>query len=112
MLEWLSQYVPGWLASFIISTIAALWGVLMRLGHQASRSNTWVNWRQVILEIPTVFGMAIIAGPVGRYLIANYKLEFEIIFALCVVFGYLGGNAIQRIAKMLEDRYGRTEKDE
>ena len=110
MLAWLSQYVPDWLASFVLSLLAVLWGVLMRLGHAAARRKEWVTWRQFILEVPTLFGMALIAGPIGRYLSSTYAVDIEIVFALCVCFGYLGANLIQRAARWLE-RGGDAETD-
>lgn len=112
MLAWLSQFVPEWLANFVISLMAAFWGVAMRLGHKAARNKTWVEWRQFVLEVPTLFGMAIIAGPVGRWLHSAYAVDLEVTYALCVCFGYLGANLIARAAAWLEKWSGGDEKDD
>ena len=109
MLAWLSQWLPDWAASFLISLIAAFWGVAMRLAHTAKLSGTRPSWGQFLLEVPTLFGMAIIAGPVGRWLNTSYGVDLEITFALCVAFGYLGANLINRVAALLERKNGKTD---
>ena len=111
MVQWLTQFMPEWLAQFFLSIFAATVGVAMRLGHVAARSKAWVTWRQFILEVPTIFGMSIIAGPLGSWLNVAYNVDREVIYALCVVFGYLGANLINRFAAWLERRSDAS-KDE
>jgi hypothetical protein len=66
-----------------------------------------VQWRDYILEIPTMMGMAIIAGPIGRYLNTVYGVDIEVTFALTYVFGYIGARLIDRIVAILEKKANR-----
>lgn len=104
MLSWLAQYVPEWAANFLLSLLAVLWGVLMRLGHVARQNKTTVTWRDLILEVPTLFCMAIIVGPLGSYIKATYGVDESVNYALCVFFGYLGARLLDRVASYWEKR--------
>lgn len=110
MLQWLSAYVPDWVAAFLISLLAAFWGVATRLNHAARRAGEKVKWRDYVLEIPTMVGMAIIAGPIGKYLNVHYGVDIEVVFALTYVFGYIGARLIDRVVAVLEKK-ARNDED-
>lgn len=92
-----------------MSLIAVSWGVLMRLGHLAAKQGRKVTLRTLVLEVPTLFSMAIIAGPGGIYLRDTYHVDESATYALCVFLGYLGANILDRIAAYWESR---DEKEE
>lgn len=102
MVEWLSTWIPSWLAVFVVSSIASFWGVATRLNHAARRDGQRVQWRDYVFEIPTMMGMAIIAGPIGRYLSSNYGVDVEIMFALCYLFGYVGARMFDRVVALMD----------
>lgn len=104
MLQWLAQFVPDWVANFALSLLAVLWGTLMRLGHVATKRGERITLRKIALEVPTLFSMAIIAGPGGVYLRDTYHVDESATYALCVFLGYLGANILDRVAAYWEKK--------
>lgn len=102
MLGWLSQYMPEWFANFLISLLAATTGVGMRIGQLVAHNKVVFSWSLFVWEIPTVFGMAITAGPVGIWLNKEYGVDLSATYALCVFFSVLGVRVFDRVALWLE----------
>ena len=102
MLHWLSQYMPDWFANFLISVVAASWGAGMRIAPLIAKGRLTLNLPVIVTEICTVFGMAIVAGPLGIYLKDAYHVDESATYALCVCFAYLGARVFDRISDWLE----------
>lgn len=110
MLGWLSQYVPEWFANFLISLLSALVGTAMRLGQLIAHKKVDPSWKLLLWEIPTIFGMAIVAGPVGIWLRKVYDVDESATYALCVCFSVLGVRIFDRLASFMERFNAKDDK--
>ena len=82
----------------------------MRLTQLARHGRIQLGWKVVLLEIPTVFGMAIVAGPLGIFLRREYNVDESATYGLCVAFAYLGVRLFDRLARLLEKRDAESDK--
>lgn len=91
-----------WLATVIAALISlgsAGLGVLIRYAHIAQRSK--VDWSKLKYEVPTVFGMAVIAVPLSEYVTQTFNISHGVVSAVCIFLGYLGPSAFGLIGNWL-----------
>jgi len=86
---------PGFaklLAGLMGPAISAAVGVAMRHARMAYDGRP-ISWRRVLLDMPTVLGMAIAGGAIGDY----FGLSEMVRWGLAGLLGYAGPPVLDRI---------------
>lgn len=77
-------------------------GVLIRYSHKARRTGTKIDWKRLRYEVPTILGLAIIAGPLSEYVRASFGVNQGVTAATCICCGYLGTRVLDIVGSWLE----------
>lgn len=101
----------AWAWSTALSLGSVALGTLAKYFHVASRHEKPVAWRRMLLEAPTVAGMALAAGPLSEYVATNYGVHQGVTAALCFLLGYLSTNILDAVETWIERR-GKRDDDE
>jgi hypothetical protein len=92
------------LINFMLSLFAATVGTAIRLAKTAAANETNFPWRRLKWEAPTIFGVVFVAVPTARYLESHYGIDTSVVYAVCVLMGYLGTKVLDAITAFAEVR--------
>jgi hypothetical protein len=84
--------VTAVLRGFAGPAISAFAGLVMRHVHQFEAGRPF-SWRKLLVDIPTVGGLAIVGGGIGAYL----GVQEETRWAIAALLGYGGQQALELI---------------